>query len=67
MGPFHPQFWDLFQIDVRQELGMMSTNILLLIAVLVFCLVLTGLFLTMQEFQKGDDPSVQRVRELNSG
>ena len=38
----------------------MSVTALLMIAIVVFCLMITGLFTTMREFQKAEDPSVRK-------
>lgn len=38
----------------------MSAQVLLFVAVAVFSLMITGLFLTMKEFQKAEDPSVRK-------
>ena len=38
----------------------MSTTTLLAIAVVVFSLMVTGLFTTMREFQKAEDPSARK-------
>ena len=38
----------------------MSTTTLLGIAVVVFSLMVTGLFTTMREFQKAEDPSTRK-------
>ena len=38
----------------------MSTTTLLGIAVVVFSLMVAGLFTTMREFQKAEDPSIRK-------
>ena len=38
----------------------MSTTTLLAIAVVVFSLMVTGLFTTMREFQKAEDPATRK-------
>ena len=44
----------------------MSTTALLSIAVVVFSLMVTGLFATMREFQKAEDPSTRKGASNNS-
>ena len=44
----------------------MSTTTLLFIAVLVFSLMVTGLFTTMREFQKAEDPSIRKGSSTDS-
>ena len=44
----------------------MSTTTLLFIAVLVFSLMVTGLFTTMREFQKAEDPSTRKESSTDS-
>tara|TARA_Y100000739_G_C20200769_1_gene280935 strand:- start:59 stop:196 length:138 start_codon:yes stop_codon:yes gene_type:complete len=45
----------------------MSVTALLMIAIVVFCLMITGLFTTMREFQKAEDPSVRKGTSTDTG
>tara|TARA_B100001029_G_C14725573_1_gene267480 strand:+ start:396 stop:533 length:138 start_codon:yes stop_codon:yes gene_type:complete len=45
----------------------MSVTALLFIAVIVFCLTLAGLFTTMLEFQKAEDPSIKKDSSIDAG
>ena len=45
----------------------MSVTALLFIAVIVFCLTLAGLFATMREFQKAEDPSIKKDTSIDAG
>ena len=60
MGSVNIEFWNLFQANDLGGEKIMNAQILLLVAVLVFSLMITGLFLTMREFQKAEDPSVRK-------
>ena len=44
----------------------MSTTSLLAIAVVVFSLMIAGLFTTMREFQKAEDPSTRKESASDS-
>ena len=45
----------------------MSVTALLMVAVVVFCLMITGLFTTMREFQKAEDPSIRKETSTDTG
>ena len=60
MGAVNLEFRNLLQINDYRGEKKMNAQILLLVAVLVFSLMITGLFLTMREFQKAEDPSVRK-------
>ena len=60
VGSVNIEFRNLFQANDHGGEKIMNAQILLLVAVLVFSLMLTGLFLTMREFQKAEDPSVRK-------
>ena len=45
----------------------MSVSALLMVAIVVFCLMITGLFTTMREFQKAEDPSVRKGASTDTG
>ena len=60
VGSVNIEFRNLFQANDLGGEKIMNAQILLLVAVLVFSLMITGLFLTMREFQKAEDPSVRK-------
>ena len=60
MGAFNSKFWHLLQVNGFGSKDFMSTTTLLAIAVVVFSLMVTGLFTSMREFQKAEDPSTRK-------
>jgi len=60
LGAFDFKFWYLLQVNGFRSKDLMSTTTLLAIAVVVFSLMVTGLFTTMREFQKAEDPSTRK-------
>ena len=58
LGAFHLVFWNLFQANGYKGFQIMTTTTLAFIGIVVFCLMLTGLYLSVREFlQTSDDPS----------
>ena len=60
LGAFDFEFWNLLQTNGFRSKDLMSTTTLLAIAVVVFSLMVAGLFTTMREFQKAEDPSTRK-------
>jgi hypothetical protein len=66
MGAFDPVFWNLFQTYGLRRDQVMSSMMLFYIAMVVFALMITGLYLSVREFLqvsaepsevKGSDPA----------
>lgn len=51
MGARHPLLWHLFQADGPNEAKIMSKQFLLYVGIVVFGLMMIGLFLTAREFK----------------
>jgi hypothetical protein len=61
LGSLHPLFWNVLQTHGHHREAEMNTELLLGFAVIVFVLMITGLFVSMSEFLEiSDDPSLVR-------
>ena len=60
LGSINLELWNLLQTNAYRSENQMSVTALLMIAIVVFCLMITGLFTTMREVQKAEDPSVRK-------
>jgi len=58
MGAFDSMFWDLFQTYSDKRLNIMNSMTLFYIAMVVFGLMITGLYLSVREFlSTSEEPS----------
>jgi len=73
VGAFDSLLWHVFQNDGLKENLMITTEVILMAAVIVFLLMVIGMILTMNEFEKiSEDPSQRKgsgsgkIKELHS-
>jgi hypothetical protein len=65
LGAIDTMLWHLLQASDFERTKKMSTTILLGVAFAVFTLMMTGLVLTMREFQQMEDPQSRKGPDIN--